>query len=384
MEGGTISPIRRQSAIVSPYNVHGLQPGMPPEMISQIESNRLRALASRHVSHIPQQPPSNSQSPHNLTNAEQGSSAVSLNAVPYHPVSHQGPQVKYVPHKVQGSQGHPAGSGPQFIHLGQGNLVVQKMIPQRQQAPVGEPGARISGQQIIYATQPVQVTGPRMSTLPPQPLAVKQQHPLQRPMLSPTGAQVRLAQSPGGQTMHYVPQGVMPGYMAPMQTFTPDGHRVVAQGPKTREFRGQQQSPAGRNMVHHMNDYRPRPGQLPPPPYSNIQRNSSEIPTPPKLQVNITVSGNGIVLSWDFEAEPAGNLPAIECYHLFASQDSPSPPTTRSEWKKIGVVKALPLPMACTLTQFVSGNSYHFAVLAIDVHGREGPMSNPCTVRLNK
>merc|ERR1712037_655652 len=58
------------------------------------------------------------------------------------------------------------------------------------------------------------------------------------------------------------------------------------------------------------------------------------------------------------------------------------PPTT-SLWKKVGDVKALPLPMACTLTQFQRGNKYHFAVRAIDEHKRVGDFCEPQTIALS-
>ena len=51
-------------------------------------------------------------------------------------------------------------------------------------------------------------------------------------------------------------------------------------------------------------------------------------------------------------------------------------------WKKVGDVKALPLPMACTLTQFLKGNKYHFAVRAKDVHTRVGHFSDPQSIAL--
>ena len=75
----------------------------------------------------------------------------------------------------------------------------------------------------------------------------------------------------------------------------------------------------------------------------------------------------------------------VECYHLFANEahDAHIAPSGDSKhWKKIGVVNALPLPMACTLTQFTNGSVYFFAVVAVDNYGREGEMSKPCVIRI--
>ena len=50
---------------------------------------------------------------------------------------------------------------------------------------------------------------------------------------------------------------------------------------------------------------------------------------------------------------------------IYAYQENPSQPAatiTSSLWKKLGDVNALPLPMACTLTQFQAGHKYHFTV----------------------
>ena len=108
----------------------------------------------------------------------------------------------------------------------------------------------------------------------------------------------------------------------------------------------------------------------------------------PKLKASISASGNGIILTWDYD-NPCPNPEKfkVECYQLFAHQAKgnirPPAPNEARPWKKIGVVNALPLPMACTLTQFATGNVYYFAVVAVDIHGREGEMSNPCTIRLN-
>lgn len=100
---------------------------------------------------------------------------------------------------------------------------------------------------------------------------------------------------------------------------------------------------------------------------------------PPKPSVSIAVVTSGIVLSWNMPLEDK-HAPVMN-YQLFALQDGSSTETVH-QWKKIGVVKALPLPMACTLTQFLPGNKYHFAVRGTDELGRLGPFSDPCTITL--
>ncbi|XP_056589064.1 activating transcription factor 7-interacting protein 1 isoform X2 [Triplophysa dalaica] len=112
-------------------------------------------------------------------------------------------------------------------------------------------------------------------------------------------------------------------------------------------------------------------------------------PQQPQLKLARVQSQNGIVLSWCV-AETDRNCAAVDTYHLYAyHQDNQgaaasSGTSAQSLWKKIGEVKALPLPMACTLTQFVSGSTYYFAVRAKDVYGRFGPFCEPqCTDVIN-
>lgn len=112
-------------------------------------------------------------------------------------------------------------------------------------------------------------------------------------------------------------------------------------------------------------------------------------PQQPQLKLARVQSQNGIVLSWCV-AETDRNCAAVDTYHLYAyHQDnqgtaSGTGASAQSLWKKIGEVKALPLPMACTLTQFVSGSTYYFAVRAKDVYGRFGPFCEPqCTDVIN-
>lgn len=113
----------------------------------------------------------------------------------------------------------------------------------------------------------------------------------------------------------------------------------------------------------------PQPPRLPP------EAASTSLPQKPHLKLARVQSQNGIVLSWSV-LEVDRTCATVDSYHLYAYHEEPSA-TVPSQWKKIGEVKALPLPMACTLTQFVSGSKYYFAVRAKDIYGRFGPFCDP-------
>uniref|UniRef100_A0A8C9Z1M5 Activating transcription factor 7 interacting protein n=1 Tax=Sander lucioperca TaxID=283035 RepID=A0A8C9Z1M5_SANLU len=120
----------------------------------------------------------------------------------------------------------------------------------------------------------------------------------------------------------------------------------------------------------------PAPPRLPP---------EAERTSPPQQpQLKLVPSQTGIVLSWCV-AETDRTCAAVDSYHLYAfHQDNSNSSAAQQHWKKIGEVKALPLPMACTLTQFQSGSTYHFAVRAKDIYGRFGSFCEPqCTNVIN-
>lgn len=127
----------------------------------------------------------------------------------------------------------------------------------------------------------------------------------------------------------------------------------------------------------------PLPSPPPPPARLPPEALHTSPPQQPQLKLARVQSQNGIVLSWCV-AETDRSCAAVDSYHLYAyHQDGAALAgglSPASHWKKIGEVKALPLPMACTLTQFVSGSTYYFAVRARDVYGRFGPFCDPqCT-----
>nr|CAD7399658.1 unnamed protein product [Timema poppensis] len=132
-----------------------------------------------------------------------------------------------------------------------------------------------------------------------------------------------------------------------------------------------------------MNKFHPAPLPAAPPyqPSNNLWKFA-----PPKPDLKISrVTNNkpqpGIVLSWNMQTNE--QYEEIASYQLYAYQETSAHPNTNL-WKKVGDVKALPLPMACTLTQFMEGHKYHFAVRAVDIHTRVGPFSIPGNIVLTK
>ncbi|EFN83743.1 Activating transcription factor 7-interacting protein 1 [Harpegnathos saltator] len=101
---------------------------------------------------------------------------------------------------------------------------------------------------------------------------------------------------------------------------------------------------------------------------------------PPAPSLKMTKVPNGIVLSWNMQL--TDKYADIASYQLYAYQEVTGVTPSTSLWKKVGDVRALPLPMACTLTQFSEGNNYYFAVRAVDTHSRKGQYSIPGNISL--
>merc|ERR1719474_299797 len=136
------------------------------------------------------------------------------------------------------------------------------------------------------------------------------------------------------------------------------------------------------NIVARANGYtRTHPAPLPSQPIRQPSMQGwKQLPAKPTLK--ISKRGNGIVLSWNLSHNTVIHA-TISSYQLYAYQESGNQLPDPSLWKKVGDVKALPLPMACTLTQFMAGNKYHFAVRAVDCHNRTGPFSEANNITLN-
>ncbi|XP_014349030.1 activating transcription factor 7-interacting protein 1 isoform X1 [Latimeria chalumnae] len=201
--------------------------------------------------------------------------------------------------------------------------------------------------QMIYTTVPVTSVQNSVRCVVPQNQGLRQGSP------QASTVTMRLPQT---QTTSYV---VSNGVTIPIGMSAPQ---------VTVHHRPPQQEPP--RFVH--------PAPLPeaiPPPRLPSEAASTSLPQKPHLKLARVQSQNGIVLSWSV-LEVDRSCAAVDSYHLYAYHEDPNA-TTPSQWKKIGEVKALPLPMACTLTQFVSGSKYYFAVRAKDIYGRFGPFCDP-------
>uniref|UniRef100_A0A8D0BLN5 Activating transcription factor 7-interacting protein 2 n=1 Tax=Salvator merianae TaxID=96440 RepID=A0A8D0BLN5_SALMN len=79
----------------------------------------------------------------------------------------------------------------------------------------------------------------------------------------------------------------------------------------------------------------------------------------------------GIALQWNIKRLDPRCAP-IESFHLFLCLEN----TTDGElsvWSKIDEIRALPLPMACSLSRFPSFVKCYFTMQARDIYGRYGP-----------
>ncbi|XP_070617572.1 activating transcription factor 7-interacting protein 2 isoform X2 [Erythrolamprus reginae] len=97
--------------------------------------------------------------------------------------------------------------------------------------------------------------------------------------------------------------------------------------------------------------------------------------SPPPQRLELVVAQvkqpKGFALQWNVSRVDPRCAP-IESFSLFICLEDLSNGTT-SEWRRTSVIKALPLPMACSLSQFPRSVKCYFTMRSKDVHGRHGP-----------
>ncbi|XP_067407399.1 activating transcription factor 7-interacting protein 2 isoform X2 [Emydura macquarii macquarii] len=118
------------------------------------------------------------------------------------------------------------------------------------------------------------------------------------------------------------------------------------------------------------------------PPYPELKDGFKDTvpPQKPELKLAQVQNPKGIALSWTvMEIDP--KCAPVESYHLFLYHEHTNN-STASHWKKIGEIKALPLPMACSLSQFTASKKYYFTIQSKDVCGRYGPFCDIQSIAL--
>ncbi|XP_030118720.3 activating transcription factor 7-interacting protein 1 isoform X6 [Taeniopygia guttata] len=256
-------------------------------------------------------------------------------------------------------------------------------LPPLQPSPVQQPG--------------VPTSGPSQTTIHVLPTASTTVNVTHRPV-APANPKLPIPRTPANHQVVYTtipappPQNPVRGAVMTspgLRPVTPQTGGVTVRMPQTTYVVNNGLalgSGAPQLTVHHrpppqVNTEPPRPihpaplPEAPQPPRLPPEAANTSPPQKPQLKLARVQSQNGIVLSWSV-MEVDRSCATVDSYHLYAYHEDPSA-TMPSQWKKIGEVKALPLPMACTLTQFVSGSKYYFAVRAKDVYGRFGPFCDP-------
>ncbi|XP_022168973.1 activating transcription factor 7-interacting protein 2-like [Myzus persicae] len=125
--------------------------------------------------------------------------------------------------------------------------------------------------------------------------------------------------------------------------------------------------------VYHFSSKRSRfvyPPPYPSTPPHNTQPWWKEVPSKPNMK--IVTSGNTVTIT--FNLRLTEHVAKIKMYELFACQQTNKYPCS-SMWKKVSKIEPLILPMGLELEMFALGYVYHFALRAVDVHGRCGPFA---------
>lgn len=119
----------------------------------------------------------------------------------------------------------------------------------------------------------------------------------------------------------------------------------------------------------------PFPHQLP------VVAATKNMPQKPVVKVGHIQDTQGIALLWNFEEEDP-HAPDMECYYIYVAQEYQDGSFTT--WKTMGVIKAMPLPMACRISNRAGGKMLYFVIIGKDVYGRYGPYSEVKAVAVSK
>ncbi|XP_070504878.1 micronuclear linker histone polyprotein-like [Chironomus tepperi] len=100
----------------------------------------------------------------------------------------------------------------------------------------------------------------------------------------------------------------------------------------------------------------------------------------PSPTIKVEKVNNGIRISWKIDNFKASDHADIESYQIYVFEEIPgNDQISSADWKLVGNVKAMLLPMAVTLRDFNEDQRFHFAIRAVDIHKRLGDFSESKT-----
>ncbi|XP_078093638.1 activating transcription factor 7-interacting protein 1-like isoform X3 [Mustelus asterias] len=318
--------------------------------VSAQEAKKQNQAVNQGATQLPVSSPTVPQPQVRPPAAPQGISPQQTSTQPHLPAPQNSPGT--VGLTIQTTNVHSVSAGRVLTGQTSANLLQHQrppMPPPTSQAPVRPPLPTLqrgSTNPTVFTTPPPYQSHNPVRAVTTQSQAMRQPSP--QPPVS-AGMSVRLP-----QTSYIVNNVISIPVMPNMPQFTVH-HRPTQEPPRP---------------IHPAPLPEAQPPQRLPPEAANTSP-----PQKPHLKLARVQSQNGIVLSWSV-LEVDRSCALVDSYHLYAYHEDPAT-TTPSQWKKIGEVKALPLPMACTLTQFVSGSKYYFAVRAKDIYGRYGVFCDP-------
>lgn len=105
---------------------------------------------------------------------------------------------------------------------------------------------------------------------------------------------------------------------------------------------------------------------------------TSPLPVP---RVALRVMNGNTVIMWDLPPDnKITDISLFEVYVFLINKDGRRLQQNQT-WIKVGQMKAMPLPMACTIRQIIQKNVlYYFSVRAVGKNELPGPFSEPCCV----
>ncbi|XP_059413975.1 activating transcription factor 7-interacting protein 2-like isoform X2 [Carassius carassius] len=104
---------------------------------------------------------------------------------------------------------------------------------------------------------------------------------------------------------------------------------------------------------------------------------SYNLPQKPVVKLARIGSAQELGIAWNVDQKDP-HVTEMDCYYIYVSHEHKN--GTFSGWKCLGEIKAMPLPMACKLSDCKGDKRLCFIVVGKDIFGRYGPYSEIRTV----